>query len=79
MGGEVTVSEWEKFAAERQIRYDAHDDEHYDTISAFIKSMRGCDPDAAVYWLAKMLEGGEDLTLHCAPTCHLCLRKTLTR
>jgi len=37
------------------------DDGHYDTISAFIKSMRGSDPDAAVYWLAKMLHAGEDL------------------
>jgi len=36
------------------------EDEHYDTISAFIKSMRGGDPDAALYWLAKMIEGGED-------------------
>ena len=43
-----------------QIRYDANEDEHYDTASAFIKSIRGCDPDAAVYWLAKMLVGGED-------------------
>jgi len=48
------------FARERQIRYDADEDEHYDTISAFIKSMRGGDPDAALYWLAKMLAGGED-------------------
>ncbi|MDR0445230.1 MAG: replication-associated recombination protein A [Puniceicoccales bacterium] len=48
------------FAQERQIRYDADEDEHYNTISAFIKSIRGCDPDAAIYWLAKMLEGGED-------------------
>jgi len=47
------------FAKERQIRYDS-EDEHYNTISAFIKSIRGCDPDAALYWLAKMLEGGED-------------------
>ena len=37
------------------------DDEHYDTISAFIKSMRGSDPDAALYWLAKMLKAGEDI------------------
>src|SRR5690606_31908622 len=36
------------------------EDEHYDTISAFIKSVRGSDPDAAMYWLVKMLEGGED-------------------
>ncbi|HXQ81062.1 MAG TPA: replication-associated recombination protein A [Opitutaceae bacterium] len=48
------------FARERRIRYDADEDEHYDTISAFIKSCRGCDPDAAMYWLAKMLAGGED-------------------
>ncbi len=48
------------FASERQIRYDADEDEHYNTISAFIKSMRGGDPDAALYWLTKMLAGGED-------------------
>jgi putative ATPase len=40
--------------------YDGTGDEHYDVISAFIKSMRGSDPDAAVYWLARMLEAGED-------------------
>lgn len=40
--------------------YDKKGDQHYDIISAFIKSMRGSDPDAAVYWLARMLEGGED-------------------
>jgi putative ATPase len=50
----------ETFARERHIRYDADQDEHYDTISAFIKSVRGNDPDAALYWLVKMLEGGED-------------------
>src|SRR5476651_2729978 len=38
-----------------------HDDQHYDTISAFIKSVRGSDPDAALYWLAKMLYAGEDI------------------
>jgi putative ATPase len=52
--------ELEIFARERRIRYDADEDEHYDTISAFIKSCRGSDPDAAMYWLAKMLAGGED-------------------
>ncbi|MDR2735480.1 MAG: replication-associated recombination protein A [Puniceicoccales bacterium] len=41
-------------------KYDSDEDEHYDTASAFIKSIRGCDPDAAIYWLAKMLVGGED-------------------
>src|SRR5205807_9473756 len=40
--------------------YDATGDAHYDVASAFIKSMRGSDPDAAVYWLARMLESGED-------------------
>lgn len=44
----------------RAVRYDRADDEHYDTISAFIKSIRGSDPDAALYWLAKMLHAGED-------------------
>lgn len=42
------------------LRYDKKSDEHYDCISAFIKSIRGSDPDAAVYYLARMLEGGED-------------------
>jgi putative ATPase len=57
---EITSAELESFARERRIRYDANEDEHYDTISAFIKSCRGGDPDAAMYWLAKMLAGGED-------------------
>ena len=48
------------FAKERSIRYDRDEDEHYDTVSALIKSMRGNDPDASLYWLAKMLVGGED-------------------
>ncbi len=52
-------------AAEQSIQakalvYDGTGDEHYDTISAFIKAMRGSDPDASVYWLARMLEAGED-------------------
>ena len=59
-GAPVTEKELEVFARERRIRYDADEDEHYDTISAFIKSCRGSDPDAAMYWLAKMLAGGED-------------------
>ena len=44
----------------RAVYYDKNDDSHYDTISAFIKSVRGSDPDAALYWLAKMLYAGED-------------------
>jgi putative ATPase len=59
-GGTITAADLEVFARERRIRYDADEDEHYDTISAYIKSCRGSDPDAALYWLAKMLAGGED-------------------
>lgn len=44
----------------RAVRYDKSGDNHYDTISAFIKSIRGSDPDAALYWLARMLDAGED-------------------
>lgn len=50
----------EKAAERKAIFYDKKGDYHYDTISAFIKSLRGSDPDAAVYWLARMIEGGED-------------------
>ena len=46
--------------AQRALPYDKGGDAHFDTISAFIKSVRGSDPDAAVYWLARMLEAGED-------------------
>lgn len=60
VGGRVGAEALERFSRERGIRYDRDEDEHYDTISAFIKSMRGSDPDAALYWLAKMLLGGED-------------------
>lgn len=58
--GSIDAAAVETFAQERQIRYDAQEDEHYNTASAFIKSIRGGDPDAALYWLAKMLMGGED-------------------
>ncbi len=58
--GEVSRADIEVFARERRIRYDRGEDEHYDTASAFIKSIRGGDPDAVLYWMAKMLEGDED-------------------
>ena len=45
---------------QRVLSYDKGADEHYDTISAFIKSVRGSDVDAALYWLAKMIKAGED-------------------
>lgn len=46
---------------QNMLRYDKTGEQHYDIISAFIKSIRGSDPNAAVYWLARMIEGGEDL------------------
>lgn len=57
----ITLSVAEECIQRRAIRYDKSGDNHYDVISAFIKSMRGSDPDAAVYYLAKMLYGGEDI------------------
>jgi putative ATPase len=50
----------EESIQKKSVLYDKNEDGHYDTISAFIKSMRGSDPDAALYWLAKMLYAGED-------------------
>lgn len=56
----VTLKIAEQAVQKRVLSYDKNGDEHYNTISAFIKSMRGSDPDAAVYWLARMLAAGED-------------------
>ena len=56
----ITIAAAEEALQRPVLKYDRAGDEHYDTISAFIKSMRGSDPDAAIYWLAKMLEAGED-------------------
>jgi putative ATPase len=47
-------------AQQNMVRYDKSGDQHYDIVSAFIKSMRGSDPDAALYWMARMIKGGED-------------------
>lgn len=55
-----TLSEAEQSVQKKQVVYDRDGDAHYDTTSAFIKSMRGSDPDAALYWLAKMIYAGED-------------------
>ena len=59
-GEELSVEHVEDAARKRPLRDDRAGDRHYDLASAFIKSMRGSDPDAAVYYLAAMLEGGED-------------------
>ena len=56
----VTLEIMQECVQRRAVRYDRDEEGHYDTISAFIKSVRGSDPDAALYWLAKMIEGGED-------------------
>ncbi|HIZ07872.1 MAG TPA: replication-associated recombination protein A, partial [Candidatus Eubacterium avistercoris] len=57
----ITLDVASECIQKRTIRYDKGGDNHYDTISAFIKSMRGSDPDAAVYYLARMLYSGEDI------------------
>jgi putative ATPase len=56
----VTRADIEEALQHRTYLYDRQGDAHYDTISAFIKSLRGSDPDAALYWLARMVEAGED-------------------
>jgi len=56
----ITVADVERSTLVRPLSYDKDGDVHYDVASAFIKSMRGSDPDATVYWLARMIHGGED-------------------
>jgi len=58
--GQVDVASLKEALQSSHLRYDKKGEEHYNTISAFIKSMRASDPDAAVYYLARMIEGGED-------------------
>lgn len=58
--GGITLQEFERLAHAQSLYYDKESEAHYDTISAFIKSVRGSDPNAAVYYLARMIEGGED-------------------
>jgi putative ATPase len=57
---QLTLAVAEECIQKKAVVYDADGDQHYDTISAFIKSIRGSDPDAALYWLAKMIHAGED-------------------
>ncbi len=59
-GKKVTAKGVQELAQRRVLLYDKDRDQHFDTVSAFIKSMRGSDVDAALYWLARMLEAGED-------------------
>lgn len=60
-GGTVTMESLRVIVGERLQSYDKNGDNHYDTVSAFIKSMRGSDPDAAIHYLARMLAAGEDI------------------
>jgi len=57
---EITNEVVESRAQQSLVRYDKDGEQHYDIVSAFIKSIRGSDPNAAIYWLARMVEGGED-------------------
>ncbi|MEK7863892.1 MAG: replication-associated recombination protein A, partial [Chloroflexota bacterium] len=57
---EITLADVREALQRRSLLYDRAGDQHYDTISAFIKSVRGSDPDAALYWLMRMIDAGED-------------------
>jgi putative ATPase len=59
-GGSFDLAVAQESIQKKAVLYDADGDQHYDVASAFIKSIRGSDPDAAIYWLARMLEAGED-------------------
>lgn len=61
----ITNEAVSKIIQENLLRYDKSGEQHYDIISAFIKSIRGGDPNAALYWLARMIEGGEDVKFIC--------------
>ncbi len=62
---EFTCAVAEESIQRKAVQYDRDGDEHYDSASALIKSLRGSDPDAGMYWLARMLEGGEDIRFLC--------------
>jgi putative ATPase len=59
-GKDIDLSEVQEALQKKTLRYDKSGDEHYNVISAFIKSLRGSDPDAALYWMMRMIEAGED-------------------
>ena len=59
-GGKITLALVESLSEHKTLLYDKTGEEHYNVISAFIKSMRGSDPDAAIYWMMRMVEAGED-------------------
>src|SRR5205814_7317646 len=57
---EINLADVREALQRRSLLYDRAGDQHYDTISAFIKSVRGSDPDASLYWLMRMIDAGED-------------------
>ncbi|MCL1940588.1 MAG: replication-associated recombination protein A [Synergistaceae bacterium] len=61
----LTLEDFERYVSKSAVKYDKAGDEHYRIISALIKSIRGSDPDAAVYWLARLISGGEDVRFIC--------------
>ena len=69
----ITLEVAQECIQKRVVRYDKGGDNHYDIISAFIKSMRGSDPDAAVYYLAKMLYAGEDVKFYRPQNYDMCV------
>lgn len=70
----IDLSIAEESIQQRNISYDKQGDWHYDVISAFIKSMRGSDPDAVLHWMARMTEAGESPEFIARLHCHLCGR-----
>ncbi|MFK7769710.1 MAG: replication-associated recombination protein A [Mariniblastus sp.] len=66
-GGDIRITKpiMRTAVGHRAVQYDPTGDEHYDCASALIKSIRGSDPDAGIYWLARMIEGGEDIRFIC--------------
>ena len=70
----ITLEAAQECIQKKAVKYDQNGDEHYDTISAFIKSMRGSDPDATVYYLGKMLYAGEDIRF-IARRIMMCIRR----
>jgi len=70
--GEVTLNSLKEALQSKHLRYDKKGEEHYNTISAFIKSMRAGDTNAAVYYLARMVEAGEDPLFHSQKNGNFC-------
>jgi putative ATPase len=73
--GKISLETLKETIQSKHLRYDKKGEEHYNTISAFIKSMRASQPDAALYYLARMVDAGEDPALYRAAHGHFCLRR----